>query len=216
MAADPVYGGFPKSQARTFVNGHSTRPRPIWTPGASGSRVFFASMAASLATNPTLYLAEQMTLQSAMGTGAHVDGGGGSDTITRSSGSFVTDGWQIGDILWVLGSTTLANDYKIQLTNVASGTLTFATATVTTAENLPSGSILYRLHQLVTVAGASNTGNSTTVPATNLLDIAMVPALFPGSDAALFVPPTWLLTASLSSAPSSSQFVTIICKGQDA
>lgn len=220
MAASPTYLSKPYSQGRTFTNAMGTRPRPIWIPGTNGSRIFFMSLANNVATNPTLYLMEEMTLQSAMGTGAHVDGGGGSDTLTRSSGSFVTDGWLIGDRLWVYGSTTLANDYLIQLTNVAAGTLTFATATVSAAENLPSGSKLYRAHQMVTITGAANAGNSTTVPHANILDQFMMPSLFGGADRCVFVGPdpagkNWILAASLSTAPSTSQWVSIVCQGCD-
>lgn len=153
MASDPTFGTAPYAQCTTFTNGMGTRPRAIWTPGSNGSRVHFISQANSVSSNPTLYLAEEMTLQSTMGTGAHVDNGGSSDTLTRSTGSFITDGWLVGDRMWVSGSTTLANDYLVQVTAVASGTLTFATATVNAAENLPAGAKLFRMHQLATVSG---------------------------------------------------------------
>ena len=221
MASDPTFGTAPYAQCSTFTNGMGTRPRAIWTPGSNGSRVHFISQANSVSSNPTLYMAEEMTLQSNMGTGAHVDNGGSPDTLTRSSGSFITDGWMVGDRMWVSGSTTLANDYLVQITGVASGTLTFATATVNAAENLPAGAKIYRMHQLATVSGPSNAGNSTSAMAANLLDLAMMPALFPGADVALFVRPdqrtsrNYVLAASLSAAPSTSQFVEIICMGAD-
>lgn len=147
MSAQPNYLGGMDSQAKIFTAGHSTRISQIWTPGANGSRVNRIWACTSLASSTlqiALYLLKTITLQSAMGTGAMVDGGAGSDTITRSAGDFAADGWVIGDRLLVVKPTTLANEFIATLTAVASGTLTFATGTVNTAENLPSGSALCR------------------------------------------------------------------------
>ena len=63
-----------------------------------------------------------------------VDGGGSDDTITRTTGSFITDGFEIGDWIQVFNATTGANDFAVKLTGVAALTLTFATGTVDTGE----------------------------------------------------------------------------------
>ncbi len=63
-----------------------------------------------------------------------VDGGGGDDTITRTTGSFITDGFEIGDWIQVFNATTGANDFAVKLTGVAALTLTFVTGTVDTGE----------------------------------------------------------------------------------
>jgi hypothetical protein len=63
-----------------------------------------------------------------------VDGGGGDDTITRTTGSFITDGFEIGDWIQVFNATTPANDFAIKLTAVAALTLSFVTDTVDTGE----------------------------------------------------------------------------------
>lgn len=68
-------------------------------------------------------------------TGAYVDGGGSSDTITDSGNGFVTAGFAPNDLIYTKGSTTGANNLSaVALTAVAAGTLTFATGTVNTAE----------------------------------------------------------------------------------
>ena len=100
--------------------------------------------------------------------GAFVDNGGSSDTITRTTGSFVTDGWLIGDRMWVHAPTTLANGFFVTLTGVVALTLTFATATVNTAENFPTGAIIYRLAQMHLTTLAANAGNAAS---TNALDM---------------------------------------------
>jgi hypothetical protein len=69
---------------------------------------------------------------------AFVDGGGSSDTITDDGSNFITAGFAPGQMIYVYGATTAGNDTAFQngvaLTAVASGTLTFATGTVNTAE----------------------------------------------------------------------------------
>ncbi len=65
---------------------------------------------------------------------AIVDGGGGSDTITDSGSGFVTAGFEVGDLIVVSGATVAADNFTVELTGVAAGTLTFATGTVDTGE----------------------------------------------------------------------------------
>jgi hypothetical protein len=77
------------------------------------------------------------------GTLTYVDGGAGSDTITTSAGSFITQGFAPGDKIYTYGSTTAANDLVgVVLTAVAAQTLTFATASITTGEVFAAGTVL--------------------------------------------------------------------------
>lgn len=150
---------------------HSTRPKIVVTAGASGSRLDSLKATTDDASDNkiTVYRCKQMTLQSAMGTGALVDGGGGSDTLTRSSGDFETDGWQPGMGLLIQGATTEANNFFTGITGVASGTLTMPTAMVDTAENLPAGAILWQATPLGTAPLPAGAGTDTTNPAVDLL-----------------------------------------------
>ena len=171
MAASPIFIGSWRVENTVLIASHSTALALIgWTAGITGSRIHGVSVANTDAGGNTMimYYAKRMTLQSAMGTGAFVDGGGGSDTITRTSGSFITDEWLIGDRILVADPTTLANSFFVTLTAVVALTLTFATGTVDTAENLPTGAIIYRLSQLHLTTLAANAGNAT---ATNALDL---------------------------------------------
>lgn len=160
-----------KSKSVSMYLGNAMRPKVVVVGGASGSRVHSQILTSSSASSNSakLYHIERLTLQSAMGTGAFVDGGGGSDTITRSSGSFITDGWLVGDLLIVSNATTLANDFAVRLTAVAADTLTFATATVDTAENLPTGAILYKASLVGTIAVAAGSGNTAGTFAVDLI-----------------------------------------------
>ena len=169
MATRPIYVGSWDTQITSLIAAHSTTvAMPIWQGGSSGSRVHGISAVAtdSGASTAILYYAERMTLQSAMGTGAHVDDG---DTITRTSGSFVTDGWLVGDRFFVSGNTTLLNGFFATLTTVAALTLTFATGSTNTAENLPTGAIIWRLSQLHLTTMAANAGNAASTDALDML-----------------------------------------------
>ena len=75
-----------------------------------------------------------------------VDGGEGlADTITRASGSFITDGFVAGDKLTLSGATTGANDTAItgELVNtVAALTLTIDADIVDTGEVFAAATVL--------------------------------------------------------------------------
>ncbi|MEE8598288.1 MAG: hypothetical protein V3S69_02000 [Dehalococcoidales bacterium] len=172
MADSPIFIGSYVTTITAFIAAHGTvLALPIHLAGSSGGRVHGIAVAATDAGANTalLYYAERMTLESAMGTGAFVDNGGSADTLTRTSGSFVTDGWLVGDRMLVADPTTLANSFFVTLTIVAALTLTFVTASVDTVENLPTGSIIYRLSQLHLTTLAANAGNAASTDALDML-----------------------------------------------
>ncbi len=68
-----------------------------------------------------------------------VDGGGGTDSLTRNRGSWLEDGFRVGDVLTIAG--TVSNDGSTYtVTAVTATTLTFATGTVV-AEVIGSGDV---------------------------------------------------------------------------
>ena len=172
MATRAIFVGTWRVENTVLIASHSTTlALPIFTAGSSGARVHGISVTNTDAGANTalLYYAKRMTLESAMTVGAFVDGGGGDDTITRTAGSFVTDGWLIGDRLLVSGPTTLANSFFVTLTAVAALTLSFVTATTNTAENFPTGAVIYKLSQLHLTTLAINAGNAASTDALDML-----------------------------------------------
>ena len=216
MNYDPIMVASLKDTITMLTNGHADRPRVIFPEQANGSRIVFASASSSDNADNVIGLlaVEALTLQSAMGTGAHVDGGGSSDTITRSAGDFLGDGWRVGDRLLVQGSTTLANDFMTVLTAVASGTLTFATNTVNTAENLPAGAKLYRAAYLGSVPILTNSGIPAATPkkSVNLLDPNYIPSILSHPDTFLPCAPAHGLAAHVLNALGSGELVGIVVK----
>jgi len=68
-----------------------------------------------------------------------------ADTITRASGSFVTDGFVAGDKLKLAGATTAGNNTSVTgvlVNTVAALTLTIPTASVTTGEVFAAATVL--------------------------------------------------------------------------
>lgn len=63
-----------------------------------------------------------------------VDGGVGDDTVTRATGSFITDGFVVGGKMVVRNANTAGNNGSYTITAVAATTLTFATGSWTTGE----------------------------------------------------------------------------------
>jgi len=105
-------------------------------------------MTLRLSTGARNKLLSANALVSAWAIGADfsmVDGGAGADTITRSTGSFITDGFAPHDILNLEGATTAANDAAVTgavIQNVEALTLTLLTGIVNTAEAFAAATVL--------------------------------------------------------------------------
>lgn len=70
-------------------------------------------------------------------TFTYVDGAGGNDSVTRASGSFITDGFKVGGKMVTRASTTAANDGSYVILSVAALTIEVATASFNTAQADP-------------------------------------------------------------------------------
>lgn len=216
MATSPLFVGSKRFQGIQFIPGYSTRPRLFWSPGTIGSEITRISIATNdaAANVAQFFIARPITLQSDMGTGNFVDGGGGSDSITRTSGSFIVDGWRVGEILLAQGSNTLANDISVVLTGVSALALTFATASVAAAEEFPTGAILYRLFSLGYVAVPAGSGEPSVVGVSGL-DTANMPWLDPAPDRLLELGPNDHLAAALQTAMGSGEILHLMAQGGD-
>jgi len=168
MATDPVHvGSFrPFSPAR-ILPAHTTRPVFVFASGETlGSRLFGLS-AAQFQSTPAalsirLFAARRLTKVSDMGTASIT-----TNTITRTTGSFVTDGWLVGDSVGLRNTANVAAADNTQITVVSATTLTFAASTFT-AETPPATAEFWRLHVLATSTLPSGAG---TVPPAAALDL---------------------------------------------
>lgn len=99
------------------------------------------------------------------------------NAINRTAGSFITDGWQIGDRLYIQGCTTVANDAVGFVTSVGASTLSFAGSTFSSNEVIPSTAVLYRVANLHRTNVPNNSGFADGSPSVSLLNPSMMPAL---------------------------------------
>jgi hypothetical protein len=219
MSTSPQFPGVPKTQHRQLVPGHATRFRPLWTPGTSGSQISGVGLRSSdTAANAAIIgIGKAITLASAMGTANFVDNGASADTITRSVGSFVTDGWITGERLLANGATTLANDFDVLLTGVAAGTLTLATGggTVNTAEALAAGVKLYRLIQLGIISIPLSAGSTEAAASISGLDTTELPFLDVSPDRLLLLGSDDILFVAALNTLGSGEVLDVFAEGAD-
>lgn len=171
MNLDPIFPGTYRTECEVIVAGNGTQPKRIFKADATNGSYLHAIVAANDDTSKecTLLYGKKVTDQADMGVGAVA----GLNTITRTVGDFLADGWKIGDRLILHGATTLANNVLAEITAVVAGTLTFAAATFNTNENLPAGTVLYRAGYKGTRAVPANAGiNDATAPISMLLQTA--------------------------------------------
>jgi hypothetical protein len=218
MADKPTFVGSFRNQLTQLIPNFNTRPRVIWTPGANGSRLHAITMSTNNDTEVDVqfYLATPLTEQADMGTGSLVDNGASADEITRTSGSFITDGWRAGNRLLVQGATTVANDFEVILTAVAQSTLTLSSGggDVDTAEDLPNGAALHRLLKLDYQDLPAGAGEPS-VNSISVLDSAEWLFLDESPDRYLTLGPNTYLCAAAVSALGSGEVIDINCFGGD-
>lgn len=70
-------------------------------------------------------------------TFTYVDGAGGNDSVTRASGSFITDGFKVGGQMTTRASTTAANNGTYIILSVSALTMEFATGSFNTGQADP-------------------------------------------------------------------------------
>lgn len=162
----------------------------------------------------SLYRGVVLTLASNMGTATLTKGT--PDTITRSSGSFLTDGWLQNMRVFLLGSTTLANDVATFLSAaVTSTTLTMTASTLNTSESFPSTGKLIQLSYLASMSLPASSGSSSSVASVSGLNPADLATLFGVPDNFLTLGASDMLLASVSTAVAANKSVDIVVDGAD-
>lgn len=136
-----------------------------------GCRVYdlVASSTDSSSNSVILWQAVQKSLYANMGTVTIT----GTNTINRTSGSFVTDGYAVGDEIMILGDTvtTANNGVAAVVTSVAAGALG-VNGTPFTNETAAAGFRIVKTTRRSTTTVAANAGNNTSTANTQLLATA--------------------------------------------
>jgi len=211
MALDPLHVGSyrPFSPAR-ILPVHATRPVFVFasadaasgvTPPLAGGSRLFALTAAQFQSTPgalaiRLFAARRLTKVSDMGTASIT-----TNTIARTTGSFITDGWLVGDSTGFRNTVNLPAVEPAQPTAVSATTLTFPANTFT-AETPPANAEFWRLHLLSTSTLASGAGSTAGTAALDLFTDAK-PFMDASPNRALAVGPgSGYFAALLSTLPS--------------
>ena len=176
---DPQFVGYPRNVGFQFLAQHPiARYRPLFVAGENGSRIWAVAASCVQATGLILGVGKLIhTPATDWGGGAIVDGGASDDTMTRVSGSFITDGYLVGQRIQIIGAPTITNDCQPYIKTLAAGTLSFATATVGTSETLGDAAKIYRIQSIGGPAVAANSGyaaGTTSASCINATTMTMV------------------------------------------
>lgn len=124
------------------------------------------------------------------------DNGGSADTITDSGNGFVAAGFAVGDVLFVQGSTSQDTDGTGAVpTDVAAGTLTLATGTLSATEVGLAGTVvacarggslkdIFKDGVLRIYSGTQPTSADTAVSGTLLIEVTVDAGAFAHGNAA--------------------------------
>jgi len=228
MAHNPNFTAITRNDRIPFTDAQDVRPRVLFEAGTSvandtnnptvfragGSRIHAISIASSSASNINVFfhLARRKTSVANMGTASFAT----NNTITRTTGSFITDGWVPGETFFVAPSagdtrttTAAANGAVVTVTTVADLTLTVSgTPFVSTPQALPAGFGLWAFSQLGYVPVPAGAGNGT-VPAVSALQTAQLPILDESPNRFLTLGVGDALTARLGTALAANTFIDI-------
>lgn len=189
--------------------------RAVGVGAVLGSRLhsLYASTNAAGAKTLNLARGHLMVAQETTATGAMAIAGG--NTITRATGSFVTDGFDVGQRILIENPTSAGNRVFARITAVSATVLTFAAAAFPTNEALPTGARIHLIGQAGAVSVPASAGQSASVAGVNLLTNTILPWLANKPDASMVFGQYGILVAWVSVAMGSGETMDIVAEGGD-
>lgn len=187
------------------VGGESLVRQRVFT---GGQRVIGGSISSTdgTAREAIIYFGKQMSLFANMGTVTT----SGTNALNRSTGSFINDGFKVGDTVMFFGAASAANNgLLLQVTAVTATVLTF-NGTAITNETEAAGFRVFKVTQRTHRTVPINAGNTGAIPAVQLIGGTQDPSAFPAPDTgwsldadnALIV----AMTATVSALPARVDF----------
>lgn len=141
------------------------------------ARLLDATVSSTDAANKDMLVwkARVFTRQDATNTGTMTVTG--TNTLNRTNGSFITDGWRIGETLMlfapVAGAANASDGFIGIVTAVTATTITLNTPTAFVNETLVAGTRVCRVAQLFTTQILANAGNTNAIANTSLVNNTM-------------------------------------------
>ena len=228
MAGSPLFISRFDNQTTSFVNAGAT-VQPVWTAGRFGSRIHLVNVVGNgVGSNPIdLFIGKVITDNARafpLGSSGPREKTGGktpvlsiatTTTVTRTNGSFLIDGWQVGNRIAIINEWNNVQNYTIQLlTTVVAATLTLTSAVNATDTTPPGDMQLLRCAQICSGTLTSGTGTSNTA-SLNLLTATLMPGLLGQPETYLVLGPHEVLLLKVAAAPGSGQSIEVLVGGGD-
>lgn len=166
-----------------------------------GQRIIDGNISSTdgVAKSARLYVGRQTSLFANMGVVSTT----GTNALNRTVGSFIADGYKIGDTVMLFGAPTAANNgLLLVVTGVTALALTF-NGILLTNEAMAAGFRVFRVAQRTQRGVPINAGNTDTAPAVQLLGGGQDPATFGPPDTGLSLDADGVLIVALSAAASA-------------
>lgn len=223
----PLFVGQYRSVTTTFLNAGALN-QPIYKAGPNGSRIhgISASQDDTATSLIKFYKATVLTDNRLAYPGAPDTLGKGpilaltkaaTDTATRTNGSFVSDGWLVGNLACIINSSdNLQNQILSYITAVAAGTLSFNGTPMNASAATPATDLqICSCFLLWSKALVNGAGNADATPALNMLSTTNYPGLYASPDTFLTLGPNQILIANIAAAPASAKNVSIVVDAGD-
>jgi hypothetical protein len=229
VAANPLHIAAWRDQITQIVPNHSTRAQVLWTPGSSGSRVHAIAVANSYngALTFNLALGKVVTKAATATTGAMATTSG--TTITRASGSWVTDftppafgganpsgvGLVAGEMLTLLDATAATNrGVMARLSSFTATALVFPAATFGTNEAIPDGARIALVGRVYSASLAAQAGY-VSISAQNLLYATAINWLADRPDTSIVLDANTVLLGWAGAAVNAANSIDVTVIGGD-
>ena len=208
MATAPNYVARYPTQGYSFAIADSTNWRVLAnSPSPNGCRVHYLNVAQTEATarNLTLGIGRRLSIPSNFGATKTVTA---TNQINRASGSFITDGWRVNDIVMLVNLTDLFTDANHSTFGVVSAVTATALTVIGTpfsnqspmSDNLHLYKVgVQTMHNIPASAGASN-----SVPSVAALGTTQWPMIDSSPGRFLTMGPNDVLVGQLGAAMTST------------
>jgi len=208
MATSPIYVARYPIQGYSFAAADSTNWRLLaLSPSPNGCRVHYLNAAQTEGTARNLSIGIGRRLSSPTNFGA-TKTVTTQNTINRASGSFITDGWRVNDIVMLANNTDLftdANHSAFGVVSSVSATALAVTGTPFTNQGPMSDSLhLYKVALQTMHNVPASAGNSNSVPSVAALGTTQWPMIDGSPGRFLTLGPNDILVGQLGTAMTTT------------
>jgi len=225
--ATPVLIQKYRTQQTIFLNAGAL-VQPIWQAGPNGSRIHAISFTQTDTNAGVLQLFQGKVLTDNALCAPNYPRYQGlppvlaitkaaTDTVTRTNGSFIADGWRVGQICFAINENVNPQNQVLQIvTTVAAATLSLGANIFNATDATPGAGLQLVMGNLLdSITNVSGAGNTNAVPALNLMSTTNFPSFLPSPDTFLLLDSFEYLLLSVATAPASTKQYSCTVYGGD-